>query len=81
MEALREQSCCRVRLSAKGAREERFRLPGVSDLTVRGSEVSFLYRGSPNDLTEGLRGVPMGSLWIDEPSLEEIFLHYYEGGE
>lgn len=81
MEALREQSCCRVRLSAEGAREERFRLPGVSDLTVRGSEVSFLYRGSPNALTEGLRGVPMGSLWIEEPSLEEIFLHYYEGGE
>lgn len=78
LETLRAQSCSRVRLSARHPAPEQFRADGISDLHISGSEVSLLYCGSPGDLLDLLRGLCLHSLWIEEPSLEEIFLHYYE---
>ncbi len=81
MEALREENCCQVRLSAEKPSAGQFTLEGISDLSVRGNEVSFLYRGAPAALLGILKDLPLTSLWIEEPALEDIFLHYYEGGE
>lgn len=80
MERLRAQSCCRVRLSAEDMQAEKLQLAGISDLTVGSGEARFLYRGEPGALLRALEGLRLSSLWIEEPSLEEIFLHYYEGG-
>lgn len=79
--ALREKSCCRVRVEAAGLHAGQFTLEGMEGLAVDENGAGFLYRGSPNALLDALRALPMSSLWISEPSLEDIFLHYYEGGE
>lgn len=44
--------------------------------------VKFLYNGSSRDLLEALKSVSFDDLLIEEPSLEDVFMHYYEkGGE
>lgn len=81
IETLRTQNYSRVRLTAAAALPENFTVKDAVSMEVSGCDASFLYRGSPNTLMEQLRGLPLSGLWIEEPSLDEIFLHYYEGGE
>lgn len=75
-------------LTAAGARRVTLRggdlpgqLPGAADLRREGDTASFLYSGSVDSLLEALRGRHLADLHITEPDLEEIFLHYYEGGD
>lgn len=56
-----------------------FKLPGVSNLQVNDRHVSFLYRGDVNNILNLLAKLKPKSAWIEEPELEEIFMHYYEG--
>ena len=41
--------------------------------------IKFMYKGNINTLLVQLNGVKLKSLLIEEPSLEEIFMHYYRG--
>ena len=61
---------------------------GVSDLPLgeymsqvsrSDSHLRFLYTGPTSLLLERLTGLPITDLKITDPSLEEIFLHYYQG--
>lgn len=58
--------------------KEYFNISGVNDLTIKNNIVSFLFRGDINDMVEKLHGIKIANLWIEEPSLEEIFMHYYK---
>jgi ABC-2 type transport system ATP-binding protein len=42
-----------------------------------GNLVTFMYSGNINELTGFLSGKKINNLMIEEPSLDEIFLHYY----
>jgi ABC-2 type transport system ATP-binding protein len=57
---------------------ELFRIEGVSDLKMTADSASFLFRGRVNDITQVLAGLDLTDLLVEEPDLEEIFLHYYE---
>ncbi|WP_353082173.1 ABC transporter ATP-binding protein [Tessaracoccus lapidicaptus] len=59
----------------------RFVVDGVSDLAVSNHTVSFLFRGRINDVTSMLAGLDLVDLLVEEPDLEEIFLHYYQRGD
>ncbi|MDY4589024.1 MAG: ABC transporter ATP-binding protein [Oscillospiraceae bacterium] len=49
---------------------------------VNGDSVSFLYNGDIRELLNALGSLPIYDMTITEPSLDEIFMHYYEkGGE
>jgi ABC-2 type transport system ATP-binding protein len=56
-------------------------LKGVSDLVITGNLVSFLYRGRINDVTKIIAGLDLANMLVEEPDLEEIFLHYYQKDE
>ncbi|MDZ4168642.1 MAG: ABC transporter ATP-binding protein [Coriobacteriia bacterium] len=59
----------------------RFQIDGVSDLSVSNHTVSFLFRGRVNDVTKVLAQQDLRDLQVEEPDLEEIFLHYYQKEE
>ena len=46
-----------------------------------GTEESFVYKGNMNDFLASLAGHDISDIVIEEPELEEIFLHYYEEGK
>lgn len=58
--------------------QDLFDLNGVSNLQVEGKKVSFLFKGNINLITKKLSDIEILNIWIEEPSLEEIFIHYYE---
>lgn len=58
--------------------EDYFKLDGVSNLEFKGSLISFLYRGDINIITKKISEITISNILIEEPGLEEIFLHYYE---
>jgi len=53
-------------------------IKGISDLSVSDGSVNFLYRGRINDITKKIAALNLKNMLVEEPSLEEIFLHYYK---
>ncbi len=51
---------------------------GITSLTRNGVSASFLYKGDINEITRKLCNLSLADVSIEEPTLEEIFLHYYE---
>jgi ABC-2 type transport system ATP-binding protein len=51
------------------------------ELIREGDAVRFLYAGDSNSLVRELAGIDLHQLRIEEPTLEEVFMHYYESGK
>ncbi|MGD0754067.1 MAG: ABC transporter ATP-binding protein [Bacteroidales bacterium] len=63
---------------ADHANIESFGVHGIENvITGPGNMLSFMYSGNINDLVGFLSGKEIINLMIEEPSLDEIFLHYY----
>jgi ABC-2 type transport system ATP-binding protein len=78
MADLRTNSYARVRLELAAPIDKSWlALPGISNIVSEGSHVSFLYRGDINVITKLLARMKLRSAWVEEPELEEIFMHYY----
>ena len=45
-----------------------------------GDAVSFLYSGGMEPLLKALAAGKVTDLSVSEPDLEELFMHFYEGG-
>lgn len=56
-------------------------LQGLSDLIQGEGYVTFLYQGDMKALLQELTAYDFTDIEIAEPDLEEIFIHYYEGGK
>ncbi len=61
--------------------EELRRIPGVSDLVADGPRVSFRLAGDVDPVVKALAAHPVAELELAHPTLEEVFLTYYEEGE
>lgn len=57
--------------------KEIFSIPGIEKL-ITGNNLSFMYSGDINELVAILSGQKIINLIIEEPSLDEIFMHYYK---
>jgi ABC-2 type transport system ATP-binding protein len=58
---------------------ESFGIQGVENVIAGpGNTLSFMYSGNINELVTFLSGKKIINLMIEEPSLDEIFLHYYK---
>ncbi|MGV8984062.1 ABC transporter ATP-binding protein [Clostridium sp.] len=55
-----------------------FKINGATNLEVNGNIISFLFRGNINFIMKKISEIEITNLWIEEPDLEEIFMHYYE---
>lgn len=56
---------------------ELFAQKGISKLEVKGNSASFIFRGNINLVLKQIAQIDLRNLSIEEPDLEEIFLHYY----
>ena len=53
-------------------------LEGVVNVEQSKEGFQFLYQGNMPDLIERLQGLPIQNMNISDPTLEEIFLHFYQ---
>jgi ABC-2 type transport system ATP-binding protein len=79
IETLRKKQLKKVNIEfAEDIRMENFSIPGVDSLTSGPDNIiTFMYSGDLNELIGILSGNKLNNLMIEEPSLEEIFMHYY----
>jgi ABC-2 type transport system ATP-binding protein len=52
-------------------------IKGISELVITDNSVSFLFRGHINDITKIIASLNLTNMLVEEPDLEEIFMHYY----
>lgn len=79
MSDLRENNYKRIRIETPAAIDRSFfEMPGVSKLELKDHMVNFLFRGDINTVIRKISQTNIANLLIEEPDLEEIFLHYYE---
>ena len=50
----------------------------AAKVTKEGDQIHFLYRGESKELLGILHTLPLTDLLIEEPDMEEIFMHYYQ---
>lgn len=58
-----------------------FIIKGVKELEMDGNVVTFLFKGNINMVMKKFTDIEISNVWIEEPNLEEIFMHYYEKEE
>jgi len=78
---LRESGYKKVSLSAKEAiPRDFFDLSGIANYaeTADKTSVSFMYNGNITTIIDKIHLLSLDDVLLEEPSLEEIFMHYYE---
>ncbi len=68
----------RVQVVGEGLDAAYFDMPGVTNLEHHNDTVRFFYKGDVNAVMHKIGGITVSDVTIEEPTLEEIFLHYYE---
>jgi ABC-2 type transport system ATP-binding protein len=75
---LQKNNYKKVSVSADGLQAAAFNLPGVTNLLAENGSVHFLFKGDINAVLQKLSSLQVSDVAIEEPTLEEIFMHYYE---
>ena len=78
IKTLQKDNYKKIRIVAKGLDEKRFKLEGVSNLTKLNGTIDFFFKGDINQITKIISEKPVEDVLIEEPTLEEIFMHYYD---
>jgi ABC-2 type transport system ATP-binding protein len=78
MSDINEENYKRIKIDVSDKiSDDYFKIKGVNDLKIKGNIHSFMYKGDINDILNIISKLKVNNIWIDEPDLEEIFLHYY----
>ena len=75
---LQQNNYKKVHITAEGITPEAFELPGVTNLQNENSTVNFFFKGDINAVLQKISAMQVSDVTIEEPTLEEIFMHYYE---
>lgn len=78
IEALRQNNYKRVSIKAQGFHIDQTQLDGVTDFVHENHSVKFLFKGTANALLSAIAKNDIEDVVIEDPSLEEIFMHYYK---
>ncbi len=78
MSTLQENSYKKFSLEGKAAIPmELFDMNGISKAEVKGNAATFIFKGNINAIMKKLAEIELRNISIEEPDLEEIFMHYY----
>ncbi|HEX2927466.1 MAG TPA: AAA family ATPase, partial [Ruminiclostridium sp.] len=78
MSTLQENSYKKVSIETKSAiAKETFDIKGVNKLEVKGNTANFIFKGNINLIVQKLAALELRNILVEEPDLEEIFMHYY----
>jgi ABC-2 type transport system ATP-binding protein len=75
---LQQNNYKKVNITAEGLSQASFDLPGVTNIQSEDSTVHFFFKGDINTVLQKISGIQVTDVTIEEPTLEEIFMHYYE---
>jgi len=76
--SLQQTTYKKVRVSAEALNLADFEMPGVTNLESSNGVAQFFFKGDVNVILRKLSAMAVTDVTIEEPTLEEIFMHYYE---
>ncbi len=78
VETLREEKYKKVKILLSNPRENIESLSEIGEnVVISKNKVEFMYKGKSKELLQRLNAIECDNIWIEDPSLEEIFMHYY----
>ncbi|MBI9010195.1 MAG: ABC transporter ATP-binding protein [Tenericutes bacterium] len=78
IKSIKNDNYKRFTFRGKSLNNGKFDIEGVSQLKEREDKVTFLYKGDINKIVKIISTLKLNDITIEEPTLEEIFMHYYE---
>jgi ABC-2 type transport system ATP-binding protein len=78
---LRESGYKKISVTVKNVIPNNFfNLPGIANYSENADKTSatFMYNGNISAVIDKIHTLPLEDVFLEEPSLEEIFLHFYE---
>jgi len=75
---LQQNNYKKVRVEANDLEAAYFDIPGAINLEHNNGAVRFFYKGDINTVMRKIGEITVSDVTIEEPTLEEIFMHYYE---
>ncbi|MES0361519.1 MAG: ABC transporter ATP-binding protein [Anaerolineales bacterium] len=78
IKTLQHDNYKKIRVAAPALDEKQFEFEGVSNLEKNNGTIRFFYKGDINQITRKISEIEVSDVTIEEPTLEEIFMHYYE---
>lgn len=78
IKTLQKDKYKKIQIVANEIDETHFKVEGVTNLEKNNGAISFFYKGDINFMTGLINELEIQDLTIEDPTLEEIFLHYYE---
>ncbi len=75
---LQQNNYKKIRIECSGIDSSLFNMPGVTNLQDEDSTLHFFFKGDINAVLQKLSPLQVNDVTIEEPTLEEIFMHYYE---
>ena len=75
---LEQNNYKKIRVEMKSTMDkDYFKMNGVNNLEAKDNVISFLFKGNLNLIMKKISEKEILNVWIEEPDLEEIFIHYY----
>jgi ABC-2 type transport system ATP-binding protein len=78
IKTLQKDNYKKIRVTAAGLDEKKFKVKGVTDFHKENGAVSFFYKGDINVIAKLIGSGKISDLTVEDLTLEEIFMHYYE---
>ena len=78
IKSLQNENYKKIKVSSAELDEKKFNVAGVTKLERHNGVVNFFYKGDINVVMRLISAQEVSDVTIEEPTLEEIFLHYYE---
>jgi len=75
---LQKNNYKKVHVTAAGLKASDFKMAGVTNLQSDNGSFHFFFKGDINAVLKKLGGMQLVDVSIEEPTLEEIFMQYYE---
>lgn len=78
MKTLREDNYKKISIKGSGIETFDIALSGVSEVQRSEDLINFFYKGNINEMIQLIGSRSVKDVLIEEPTLEEIFMHYYK---
>ncbi len=78
IKTLQKDNYKKISVTSDAMDEKSFKLEGVTELAKSNGTLSFLYKGDINAVTKLIGAAKVSDLTVEDLTLEEIFMHYYE---
>jgi len=75
---LQKNNYKKIMIKGENLSKRPFDLKGITNLTLDNNTLKFFFVGDINQVKEKLQPYKIEDLLIEDPTLEEIFMHYYE---